>query len=39
MFTGCMVALITPFQDGKVDYKTLDELVDFHLESGTDGPR
>jgi len=32
-----MVALITPFQDGKVDYKTLDELVDFHLESGTDG--
>ncbi len=37
MFTGCMVALITPFQDGRVDYKTLDELVDFHLESGTDG--
>jgi len=32
-----MVALITPFQDGKVDYSTLDELVDFHLESGTDG--
>ena len=32
-----MVALITPFQDGKVDYKTLDELVDFQLESGTDG--
>ena len=37
MFTGCMVALVTPFQDGRVDYKTLDELVDFHLESGTDG--
>jgi len=37
MFTGCMVALITPFQDGRVDYRTLDELVDFHLESGTDG--
>jgi len=37
MFSGCMVALVTPFQDGKVDYKTLDELVDFHLESGTDG--
>jgi 4-hydroxy-tetrahydrodipicolinate synthase len=32
-----MVALVTPFQDGKVDYKTLDELVEFHLESGTDG--
>jgi 4-hydroxy-tetrahydrodipicolinate synthase len=36
MFSGSMVALITPFQDGEVDYRTLDELVDFHLESGTD---
>jgi len=32
-----MVALVTPFHDGQVDYKTLDELVDFHLQSGTDG--
>jgi len=31
-----MVALITPFQEGQVDFRTLDELVDFHLESGTD---
>jgi 4-hydroxy-tetrahydrodipicolinate synthase len=31
-----MVALITPFQDGQVDYKTLEELVNFQLESGTD---
>jgi 4-hydroxy-tetrahydrodipicolinate synthase len=37
MFSGSMVALITPFQDGQVDYETLDELVEFHLESGTDG--
>ncbi|MCF7955310.1 MAG: 4-hydroxy-tetrahydrodipicolinate synthase [Phycisphaerae bacterium] len=37
MFSGSMVALITPFQDGKVDYRTLEELVDFQLESGTDG--
>ena len=37
MFSGSMVALITPFQNGKVDYKTLEELVDFQLESGTDG--
>ena len=37
MFSGCMVALVTPFQDGKVDYKTLEELVEFHLASGTDG--
>jgi len=32
-----MVALITPFQNGQVDYETLDELVEFHLNSGTDG--
>lgn len=37
MFSGSLVALVTPFQNGKVDYRTLDELVDFHLESGTDG--
>ncbi len=36
MFSGCMVALITPFHEGEVDYQTLDELVEFHLESGTD---
>ena len=37
MFTGAMVALITPFQDGQVDFRTLDELIDFQLESGIDG--
>lgn len=36
MFTGAMVALITPFQDGEVDFRTIDELVNFHLENGTD---
>ena len=25
MFNGSLVALVTPFQDGKVDYRTLDE--------------
>jgi len=37
MFSGSLVALITPFADGQVDYETLTELVEFHLESGTDG--
>ena len=37
MFTGALVALVTPFSDGQVDYETLDELVEFHLKSGTDG--
>ena len=31
MFTGAMVALITPFGDGEVDFETLDELIDFQL--------
>jgi 4-hydroxy-tetrahydrodipicolinate synthase len=37
MFHGAMVALITPFNNGEVDFNTLDELVQFHLKSGTDG--
>jgi 4-hydroxy-tetrahydrodipicolinate synthase len=36
MFTGAMVALVTPFQDGEVDFKTLDELLEFQLENGID---
>lgn len=36
MFSGAMVALITPFQDGEVDYKTLEELVSFQVENGID---
>ena len=36
MFTGAMVALVTPFQDGIVDFRTLDELIDFQLENGID---
>ncbi len=37
MFTGSMVAIVTPMQlDGAVDYDALARLVDFHLENGTD---
>lgn len=37
MFDGSFVALVTPFQDGKVDLKKLADLVTFHLENGTQG--
>jgi 4-hydroxy-tetrahydrodipicolinate synthase len=37
MFTGALVALVTPFQDGEVDFQTLDELLEFQLENGIDG--
>ena len=36
--TGSVVALVTPFlEDGSIDYGSLERLVDFHLENGTDG--
>ncbi len=31
-----MVALVTPFKNGEVDYQTLEKLVEFHAEAGTD---
>ena len=30
-----MVALITPFKNGKVDYQALERLVEFHVKNGT----
>ena len=37
MFTGAMVALVTPFQDGEIDLQTLDELIESQLEGSIDG--
>ncbi len=38
MFKGSFVALVTPFKDdGKIDEKKLKELIEFHIENGTDG--
>ncbi len=36
MFKGSMVALVTPFKNGKVDESKLKELVKFHIDNGTD---
>ena len=36
MFTGSYVALVTPmFENGDIDYKSLEKLVRFHVEQGT----
>ena len=36
LYTGSNVALITPmFEDGEVDYNSLNNLIDFHIDSGT----
>jgi len=38
MFTGSYVALVTPmFENGDIDYKSLEKLVRFHVEQGTHG--
>jgi len=37
MFKGSIVALITPFDGGNVDEKSLRDLVDWHVEEGTHG--
>ncbi|MBR9727243.1 4-hydroxy-tetrahydrodipicolinate synthase [Shewanella intestini] len=37
MLNGSIVALITPMnRDGSVDYESLERLVEFHIEQGTD---
>ena len=37
IFRGSAVALITPFdENGKVDFEKLSELVEYHIENGTD---
>lgn len=35
-FAGLTVALVTPFRDGEIDEAALRELVEFHVDSGTD---
>ncbi|MCM8765942.1 MAG: 4-hydroxy-tetrahydrodipicolinate synthase [Candidatus Omnitrophica bacterium] len=35
--SGCIVAIVTPFKDGRVDEKCFEKLIEFHLEKGTDG--
>lgn len=37
MFKGSYVALVTPFENGEVDYAKLEKLVQFQIDSGTDG--
>lgn len=37
MFAGSMVALVTPMTvDGAIDFKSLEDLIEFHIGEGTD---
>src|SRR5262245_47647090 len=35
-FAGVTVALVTPFRNGEIDFPALNQLVDWHVEQGTD---
>lgn len=37
MFKGSIVALVTPFKDGKIDEGALERLIEFQIKNGTDG--
>jgi 4-hydroxy-tetrahydrodipicolinate synthase len=37
MFSGAIVAIVTPFKNGKVDEETLRRLIEFQIANGTDG--
>lgn len=37
MFKGSIVAIVTPFKDGKVDEQKLSGLIEFHIKNGTSG--
>lgn len=37
MFKGSIVAIVTPFRNGKVDEKALGNLIEWHIKQGTHG--
>ncbi len=37
MFSGSLVAIVTPFRKGTVDERALGDLIEFQIASGTDG--
>jgi 4-hydroxy-tetrahydrodipicolinate synthase len=37
MFSGSIPALITPFRDGVIDVKSLQNLVEWHIQQGSSG--
>ncbi|HXF93059.1 MAG TPA: 4-hydroxy-tetrahydrodipicolinate synthase [Nitrospiraceae bacterium] len=37
MFTGSLVAIVTPFKNGRVDERALGDLIEWQIANGTDG--
>ena len=36
IFSGAATALITPFEDGRIDYASLERLIEAQIEGGID---
>jgi 4-hydroxy-tetrahydrodipicolinate synthase len=36
LFTGAGTAIVTPFKDGRVDFPSLDRLIDWQISQGID---
>ena len=36
LFKGSIVALVTPFKDGKVDFKSMERLIEYQINNKTD---
>lgn len=37
MFSGSLPAIVTPFRDGAIDFKSLESLVEWHIAEGSHG--
>jgi 4-hydroxy-tetrahydrodipicolinate synthase len=37
MFNGSIVALVTPFRNGEIDFPSLEGLIEMHVKAGTNG--
>ena len=37
MFTGSLIAIVTPFKNGKLDERALGDLIEWQISSGTHG--
>ena len=37
MFTGALIAIVTPFRNGKVDERAFGDLIEWQIANGTNG--
>lgn len=37
VFLGCATAIVTPFNNGEIDYTSFENLIEYQIENGVDG--